>query len=396
MKGIFLFGGKLRLFREWSKLIGFSRAVKLFFSEGGLLSFTPFLGTLLGTILFLQGCQGLTFTEESKGELKLMFGYEYFTKAVVREFPDSNSFILSIKSSTGTVIYNGTYGERPANLELNAGSYDVSICSRLFVTPEFDAACYSDSKTVIIQSGKVYLLALTCRQSNVGLRLSFTPEFMARFAGYKPEVADSKGTLEYPFNETRFAYLNPGTISIILKEVLPAESTDTSEVIPILDRVVTARDMLTINLHANPEDSTKSAGIIIDTTSNWVFEYIVIGDGGDGATKESAFTVDQLAQNIGKTGVWVTGYIVGGDLTTTKISFEAPFGSDTNMAIAASPTVRDRTKCVSVAIPTGTIRDLLGLSANPTNLGKKVYLKGTIVAAYQGITGLNPINAAQF
>jgi len=399
MRRNFLFGSKLRLFREWSKLIGFSKAVKLFFSAGNFLSFGSVLVILLETIFFatvLPGCQGLTFADETKGELKLVFAGESSTKAVIREFPDSNSFILSIKSSTGTVIYNGKYGVRPANLALVAGSYDVNIYSRLFTTPEFDADCYSDSKTVVIQTGKVYLLSLACKQSNAGLRLSFTPEFKSRFANYKPEIVDTKGMIEYPYGETRFAYLNPGNISVRLKEVLPVASTDTAEVISILNRVVTARDMLTINLHANPEDSVASkSGIVIDTTANWTFEYIVVGTGG-GLTKESAFTVDQLAQNVGVKGVWVTGYIVGGDLTSSEINFEVPFGSVTNIAIATSPTIRDRTKCASVAIPIGTIRDILNLNTNPANLGRKVYLKGTIVATYFGLTGVNPLTEAQF
>jgi hypothetical protein len=202
--------------------------------------------------------------------------------------------------------------------------------------------------------------------------------------------------MEYNFYETRFAYLNPGSISVRMKEV-QIGGAPTGNYIPILDRVVTARDMLTINLHANPENqSGSSTGVEIDTSSNWVYEYIVFGGGGDGITKESAFTVEQIAQNVGKTGVWVTGYIVGGDLTTTGISFETPFGSATNLAIASSPTIRDRAKCVSVSIPTGELRDLLNLNTNPSNLGRKVYLKGTIVASYFGLVGINPLNDAQF
>lgn len=373
MRGNFLFGSKLRLFKEWSKL------------------------TVILIIGVSSGCNGLTFTDETKGELKLVLTGENITKVVVRDFPDSNSFMLSITRSNGTVVYNGKYGEKPANLQLEAGSYDVNIYSRLFVNPEFDAACYSDSKTVVIQSGKVNILSLTCRQSNVGLRLSFTSDFKSRYVNYLPEIADSKGMIVYPYSETRFAYLNAGNISVRLKEVLPAGSTATAVIIPISDKVVAARDMITINLHANPDETSSSkTGIVIDTTSNWLYEYIVVGGGGDGSTKEKAFIVDQLVQKVGATGVWVTGYIVGGDLTASGINFVAPFVSVSNIAIAASSTTRDRTKCASVALPTGTIRDLLNLNANPTNLGKRVYLKGTIVASYFGLTGLNPLTEAQF
>ncbi len=62
----------------------------------------------------------------------------------------------------------------------------------------------------------------------------------------------------------------------------------------------------------------------------------MIGSGGDGLSKDRAMTVDQLVSNIGAKGIWVTGYIVGGDLTSTAIKFEVPFTKDTNLAIAAS------------------------------------------------------------
>jgi len=394
MRGFFLFGTKLKLFKEWSMLIGFTHAVRLFLSAGVL--FCAF-GVFTLSVLSLTSCNGLTFQDDSKGVLKIVFSPESITKAVVREFPDSNQFTLSIKSSSGSVIYNGKYGARPANMQLDAGSYDISIYSRMFVTPAFESVCYSDNKTVVIQSGKTYLLSLVCRQSNVGLRLSFTPEFVNRFVRYKPEVLDIKGSILYPYTETRFVYLNPGNISVRLKEVLPDGSTATPELIPILDRIVTARDMLTINLHANPDDpSSSKSGILIDTSSNWVFENIVIGGGGDGMTKESAFKVEQIAQNAGAKDVWITGFIVGGDLTASGINFDAPFGSATNIAIADSPTVRERIKCASVALPAGAIRDLLNLNTTPSNHGKRVYLKGTLVAAYFGLAGVNPVTAAQF
>lgn len=394
MRGFFLFVTKLKLFREWSMLIGFKHAVRLFLSAGML-----FLAicTFILSVAVLPACKGLTFEDDTKGMLKIVFAHESITKAVVRDFPDSNQFTLSIKSSSGTVIYNGKYGARPANIQLDAGSYDISIYSTMFVTPAFDAVCYSDNKTVVIQSGKTCLLSLLCRQSNVGLRLSFTPEFVNRFVKYQPEVLDIKGSILYPYTETRFVYLNPGNISVRLKEVLPEGSTASPELIPIIDRIVTAKDMLTINLHANPDDpSSSKSGIVIDTSSNWVFENIVIGGGGDGMTKESAFKVEQIAQNVGAKDVWVTGYIIGGDLTASGINFDAPFGSATNIAIADSPTVRERTKCASVALPAGTIRELLNLSTTPSNLGRRVYLKGTLVAAYFGLAGVNPVTVAQF
>jgi len=401
MRGFFSFGLKGRSFIEWSKFLGFTGALKLFSSAGFLIP----VATSILSVLFLSfllsvvfpGCNGLTFEEPVKGELVLQFSKEVITKSVIREFPDSNKFILTIKNSSGGTEYSGAYGERPAKLELNAGSYDITVVSRTFLKPEFDAPCYSDNKTVVVEAGKKCIISLTARQSNVGLRLSFTSDFISHFSDYIPEITDSKGSLDYPYTETRFAYLNPGKISLKLRQVLPAGSTAVADTIPIAEREMVAKDMLTINLHANPSDTDSSkSGIFIDTTSNWVFEYIIIGGGGDGLTKGTAYSVDRLSANIGAKGVWVTGYIVGGDLTSSAISFEAPFTKETNLAIAASPTVKDRSKCFSVSIPNTDIRTALNLSTNPGNLGKRVYIKGTIVASYLGLVGLNPITEAEF
>jgi len=401
MRGNYLLGLKGRSFIEWSKFLGFTGAVRLFSSAGVFIPVVISFFTVLFSILLfgyvITSCQGLTFDEENTGELKLQFDRELETKSVVRDFPDSNKFILTIKNSSGGTEYSGLYGERPSKLVLNAGSYEITVVSRVFLTPEYDAPCYADSKTVVVQAGQICVIALRATQSNVGLRLTFTSEFTEQFAGYMPEISDTKGRLDYPLTETRFAYLNPGSVTLILKQILPAGSSAVPDTIPVATREMTSKDMLTVNLHANPSDTTTAkAGIVIDTSSNWVFEQIVIGGGGDGKTKASAFNVDQLSANIGAKGVWVTGYIVGGDLTSTTILFEAPFTKETNLAIASSPTVKDRTKCVSVCIPNNDIRTMLNLSSNPGNLGKRVYIQGTVVASYMGLVGMNPITDALF
>jgi hypothetical protein len=157
--------------------------------------------------------------------------------------------------------------------------------------------------------------------------------------------------------------------------------------------------MLTVKFHADPQETDEeSVKMEIDTLSNWLYEYIVMGSttGGDGQTKATALIVSQLSSNIGSTDIWVTGYIVGGDLTSTAINFSTPFQSSTNMAIADSPTEMDRSKCASVSLPQGTLRELLNLVDNPGNLGKKVWLKGTVDDSYFSLTGINPLSAAEF
>jgi len=84
----------------------------------------------------------------------------------------------------------------------------------------------------------------------------------------------------------------------------------------------------------------------------------------------------------------VSGYIVGGDLTSSSASFEAPFSSRTNILLGSRSSVSYRSSCLSVSLQSGEIRDGLNLVDNPFLLGKKVCLKGDIVEAYYGLPGL--------
>jgi hypothetical protein len=343
----------------------------------------------LPMVILFNSCESIKIVDENEGILKLTLLRTDETKAVVRGVPDSNSFVLSVKNSLGSSIYNGKYGERPADFSIPAGTYDVEVNSIVFTVPEFETPLYRDSKTVVVESGKVAMLSLLCKQTNSGLRLKFSQNFLERFSGYIPQIADSKGKKSYPFNETRFLYFNPGTLKMYLLN--NSNSTDT---VKLMTKTVAANSMLTINLDVLSEGSSGVVpGIKIDTTSVWEYSEFIYGSEkeGDGLTNLTPFLVSQVASKIGLTAVWVSGYIVGGDLSSSSAKFAAPFTSETNVAIAGTPGVTDRTLCISVSLPSGTIRNALNLVANPGNLGKRVWIKGNIVASYFGLNGLNPV-----
>jgi hypothetical protein len=50
-----------------------------------------------------------------------------------------------------------------------------------------------------------------------------------------------------------------------------------------------------------------------------------------------------------------------------------------------------KSSCLSVNLPSGSIRDDLNLADNPSLLGRRVYLRGDIVEAYYGIPGLKNV-----
>lgn len=87
------------------------------------------------------------------------------------------------------------------------------------------------------------------------------------------------------------------------------------------------------------------------------------------------------------------GYVVGGDLSSAKegISFTAPFLSMTCIAIAARSSVTAKSSCMSVKLPKGDIRAAINLADHPELVGRKIYLKGDLIAAYFGIPGIENI-----
>ena len=94
----------------------------------------------------------------------------------------------------------------------------------------------------------------------------------------------------------------------------------------------------------------------------------------------------------GAVDVWVYGYIVGGDLSSSRCSFDGPFSSRTNIVLASKSSCRDKQSCLSVQLAKGDVRDALNLVDHPENLGRKIYLKGDIVASYYGIEGLQGVS----
>lgn len=105
----------------------------------------------------------------------------------------------------------------------------------------------------------------------------------------------------------------------------------------------------------------------------------------------NAIGVNEAKNRAGSEDIWVSGYVVGGDLTSTKVSFAPPFKSSTCLAIAADSCCVARDSCMSVQLPKGEIRDGLNLPSHPELIGKRIYIKGDVVASYYGLPGVqNP------
>lgn len=305
---------------------------------------------------------------------------------------DTNSFILNVSDSKGAVIYSGSFGAAPSRIMVSEGTYTVSIVSGEFTTPLFDAPQYGDTRVVAVKSGEDCSVILECAQLNSGVRLKIDPAFLTVFPDAVMYLKSPDGKLMYGYAEKRVAYFKPGKVSLVMNRS-GAETT-------VCSRTLESRQILTLNVEVSGGGTGLDAGIHVkvDTSRLWTSENVLIGGGGSdrGDDISNAYSVSQAKNHIGAVDVWVYGYIVGGDLSSSKCSFNAPFNSRTNLVIAEKSSCTDKEDCLSVQLPQGILRDALNLVDHPDNIGRVVKLKGDIVQAYYGIPGIQSISEYSF
>ena len=194
------------------------------------------------------------------------------------------------------------------------------------------------------------------------------------------------GRLMYAYTEKRIAYFKPGSVSLVMMN----EGKENV----LLTRVLAAQEVMTLRVAVSHSDKAeKGISISLDTTRIWLDESFVIGEEDNkGAAHDNALTVSQAKASIGMKDVWVNGFIVGGDLTSSSASFNPPFESATNLIIAARKSVSSRESCIAVQLPSGDVRDMLNLAEHPEMLGREVCLNGDIVESYFGLVGLKNVS----
>lgn len=337
-------------------------------------------------LLAAVSCQMLGMPDEAseKGELRISF-CDNVTK-VVEEIPDTSDFLLTVSGPDGNVVYDGVYGDSPESIMVDAGSYNIYVRSCEFTKPSFATPQYGDEQCVVVPTGGVADVKLTCVQMNSGLLLKLDESFLRNCPDAVLFLRSSAGKLMYGYSEKRIAYFPPGSVSLMMSE------NGTDKV--LFTRNLQPRTVLEIHISA-AEDSGQSAQenirVAVDTSRVWNTESYVIGGGdssGKGHSVSDALTVSQAIASVGEEGVWVCGYIVGGDLTSSSASFDPPFTFRTNIVLGSRSSSSSRSSCISVSLPAGEIRDEINLVDNPHLLGRKVCLKGDLVESYYGMPGL--------
>ena len=327
--------------------------------------------------------------DAGNGELRIAFagGQELLTRAGV-SVPDTSDFILTVKDSEGMVIYEGAYKDSPESMSLLSGNYTVSVVSQEFVKPAFSSPQFGDEQCVVVPAGGVVDLKLVCRQINAGIRLKVAPAFLDVYPDGVLLLKASSGRLIYGYSEKRVAYFNPGSVSMVLNangkdQLLMTRELNAQEVLELKVEVSSAGNVA--------QGSSGKVSVTVDTTRNWISDTYVIGGGNGGSGLQDAMTLSEAMSAVGQEDVWVSGFIVGGDLSSSSASFEKPFSSRTNILLGPRSSVSSRSSCMSVQLAAGSVRDALNLVDNPSLLGRKVCLKGDVVEAYYGLPGIKNI-----
>ena len=342
--------------------------------------------------LSLSSCEDFL-KEKTPGELRWHFAEEAVLQTRASEtVPDTDSFLIQINDASGKTLYSGRYRDSPEVLPVDPGSYTVSVVSENFKAPMFDKPVYGDEKTVVVKSGESVSVELGCKMVNAGVRLNIDEAFLKKYQGCVLYLKSADGREMYSYNEKRFLYFNPGTVSLVMTENSGPEQT-------LLTRVLAAQDMLTLHISVPSETASGSRfSIVVDTVKNRFYEQFVIGS-GSGASGNDINTALSVAQakTLGETGnVWIKGYIVGGDLSSSgkSISTGPTFSKSTHLAIADRTSVTEKASCIAVELKSGGIRDALNLADHPDLKGRLLYIRGDLVNSYFGTTGLK--NAAEF
>ena len=344
-------------------------------------------------MLFCCLCAGMSCSKSGSGDsapgtLSFRFtGNPRELAKVSQELPDTNDFLITVSDESGAVVFDDIYCNLPEALEVEPGSYGIRVRSEDFSGIEFSSPQYGDEQCVVVPPAGVMSVELGCRQINSGIRLDVAPAFLTEYPRGVLFLRTGEGKLMYSYSEKRIAYFSPGPVSLLL-------DNDGEETV-LLTRTVVSQEILTlkVSVAAGSSQSAKGISISLDTARVWTNETCVLGDEGSrGSTYEDALTVSQALASIGKEDVWVSGFIVGGDLTSANASFDPPFKSASNLLLGSRSSVSSRDNCIAVQLPSGDVRDALNLADHPEMLGRLVCIHGDIESSYYGLVGLKSVS----
>lgn len=344
---------------------------------------------LMGVIssILMAACQELPEITEKESLISLNFAEPLKSiQTKVAEIPDTNAFILSIMSIAGDTLYYGKYGERPDIITVPSGTYELRVESVKFKEPAFDFPQYGDKKIVIASNGEKVSVSFLCKLLNSGVKMNISERFRQKYLNGLILLQQKDGNIYYSYTEDRVAYMSTGNVEFMCEQDLNK--------ISLFNKVLGAGELLTINLDVSSSKSSSEFIMTVDTSVVRIYENIVVGEkfnGNDGSISEKALSISSAKDKIGEV-LWVWGYVVGGDMTSSSISFTPPFKKTSHIAIAESASQKSRENCFSVELSKTEIKAALNLVDNVTLIGKKVLLYGVINGSYFGLVGMKNVS----
>lgn len=336
-------------------------------------------------MLLLAACDDFAVEAPSAqpGQLRWALERTSLTTKASEELPDTNDFILTVRDASGGTLYRGPYGDSPQVLDVPEGYYTVGIVSENFSTPAFSKPQYGDEQVVKVPAGQSVTVKLKCTMQNAGIRLRTGQDFLQAYPDGILYIKQADVKLKYQYRETRVAYVKPGEVSVLLYRNLEGDYET------LFTRNIEAREVLTVSISAPKGSGNGKSSITVqtDTTRNWVSENYTIGQGGGQA--QGTLSVGEAAAHIGQKGVWVAGYIVGGDLTSAGKTVKTEgITKNTHIALADRSSITEKASCLAVELPSGKVRQALNLVDHPELIGKRVKVKGDLVDKYFGTVGM--------
>lgn len=156
--------------------------------------------------------------------------------ATTRAEVDTETFLVKIAGSDGSIQFEGTFAELKAlsQIELPVGAYEVTVCSDdRDTTPAaaFESPYYTGSKSVTVRKGETSQIGqVTCTLANIKVTVMISADLAEDLtADTQTTVSLDEQSLVFAKDETRAGYFTPTAEKNTLKVQLKGAFADTQE-----------------------------------------------------------------------------------------------------------------------------------------------------------------------
>lgn len=151
------------------------------------------------------------------------------SEGVIATLPSAADMSLRISSADGR--YSKTWdsaAEYPLREPLRPGSYLVEAFYGSAADEGFEKPYFYGSRTVELLSGENAKADIVCRLANTAFRVDYSDAVLSGFRSFEATLhSEGGGFVNYPANERRPVYVNPGKVSVILSvETLTGQSAE--------------------------------------------------------------------------------------------------------------------------------------------------------------------------